>query len=135
MFGPLIGYFCTACAALTISGGTLNVLKTPVGSYVDDTTPHECQVVTEQRLLGASLIIAAQAPYSHLTCAGALTAKEWYPPYGSCRYRSLRRPPRARAYILQRRFAWPGCKPPSARQRRRILGLVKRKHPLFVFWN
>jgi hypothetical protein len=130
--GTLVGYFCAACAALTIHGSVLQLAGFPVGAYVDDTTPAQCEVVAAERVLGVPLVIAGQAPGSHLSCPGAIMAKEWYP--SGCSYRSLRHPPRARAYILQWRFAWPGCRRPSLRRRVHLLGLVERKHPLFVFW-
>lgn len=77
-------------------------------------------------------MIAGQAPSSRLQCPGALMAREWYA--RGCDYRDMRRPPWAHAYILQWRFAWRGCRPPTATQRARLLRLVEGRHPLLVLW-
>ena len=131
----LVGWFCAlACsAALAVHGETITLFGQPVGRYVDDTTPGQCQVVSQLAGQG-DLVVAGVAPSGGGACPGAVDAREWYP--FDCRYPpgAWGPVPEASAYILQARFAWPGCRPPSPGQRARLFRAAERWHPALILW-
>jgi hypothetical protein len=105
------------------------------GLYVDDTTPNPCAVVASDRARGWRNLVLGVAPGAVQTrCRGAINAQEWYP--WDCRYPpgSWGAIPHERAYILQARFAWPGCGAPTVRQRIRLLHEAERQHPRLILW-
>lgn len=103
---------------------------TQLGWYVDNEDPTQAQDVSTY-LSEGWLVVAGIPPYGPWPrFPGAINAREYYPVRSPRQTRF--RPPRARAYILQWRFAWPGHLPPTARQRKALLHLVRLRNPLLV---
>lgn len=127
MLTTLICIFC-----LVLSGTAIKFRGQQVGIYIDDTTPNRCQTALLDKTLG-EFIIVGKAPNGP-PCKGVLNAQEWYP--YDCRYPAgtWGKIPKAEAYILQRHFAWPGCKPPTRKQQRALLRAALAQHPKYIFW-
>lgn len=129
MFGAFCALVCAATIAIT--GSTVTVNGHLNGTYVDDTTPNRCEVAAST----PGLVIVAEAPTFQAPCPTGLNVREWYP--YDCRFfpGAWGPIPNSRAYILQDRFAWPGCPPPTSRQRHRLLLSALKHHPTLILWN
>lgn len=123
----MLGLLCAlACsAALTVGPPDPITNMSPVtirAVYVDDTVPHECQVVQQAVMQGWPLVIVAVQQYTpRAHCKGVDSpvvqyALEWYP-FGAQPAVPRRVPCGHVAYIVQNGFAWPGHRPPTVSQR------------------
>ena len=144
MIATLVGFFCsTLCSAVLTIGGhatpydpystvPVTFYGVQVGVYLDDTQPNQCaDAVIERRKW--RLVIAGNATNDSECSAATVNAREWYP-FG-CGSAAFWGPvPSAQAYILQRSFAWPGCRRAAPRQRRHLLRAALAHHPLFIFY-
>lgn len=139
----LVGSFCAALCAAALAivprsdgYGQADVMLFghPVGRYVDNEQPQECQAVAEELMLGTPLVIAGIAPSGGPSCPGAVNVREWFP--FDCRYPpgTWGPVPKAAGYILQGTFAWAGCKPPTMAERRGLLKRAEGWHPRLVLW-
>lgn len=143
----IVGKFCAlvACATLTITpgvpkgwpsnvyaNGTVNLMGRPIGVYVDNEVPNQCEVVAESLQI-TPFVIAGQwgGLWPQVNrCKGAINAVEWYPIWGIDSWEPT--PCGADAYILQ--YAFPSDHHPTARQRKMELRSTMRCHPRLVIW-
>lgn len=151
---PIVGFFCPALASAVLC---ISSLGTPAadryhrsidpattatavrdgiawGLYVDDQTPNRCAVVSSDRARGWHRVIFGVAAGSSRGCPGAINAQEFYP--YDCRYfpGAWGPFPNSTVVILQRRFAWPGCHPPSFSQRARLWREAVAHRVALVLW-
>lgn len=103
------------------------------GVYVDDTTPNRDEVARELRgQVGKGAIVVVGITISEVghKIAGCITALEFYPYGKGYEWMPL---PAAEAYITQWAFAYPGRKPPTAKERSDLYARALAKDPKFVW--
>ena len=108
-----------------------------VGAYVDDDQPggrtEEVALLKSVLALKPGILMAGLAPsYRRIRIAGVTNAYELYP-WGNMPLKYWLPLQRYGAYIVQRRFAFPGEPRPTYRQYMELVRLVRREHPHMIW--
>lgn len=111
-----------------------------VGIYIDDTAPNQAdwvgEALADQQTVFVGIPPVAGAgsacPYSQ---TGVMCLQEYYP--YDCRNLGVWGPlPRLSGntdgFILQNRFAWPGCGPPTSSEVQHLVALAELQHPTLI---
>lgn len=128
----LIGSFCASPndSLLAWTPDGIFYAGRQIGVYVDDEVPDQAGVIGG--LIGTWLVVGGVPQGNPATrFPGAIAALEWYPFWKGSVYLP---PPPAMAYILQKTFAWPGSKPPTAAQQAQLLKDALSHSPALVLW-